>query len=84
MNLPKIIANARNKAGSASKARTSQAKDLSSASSPNAPVAFDAAVLYLLCRLGSWPGLSAEEKAEGCILPCVAYPASDLVLAAQG
>ncbi len=31
-----------------------------------------------------WPGLSAEEKAEGCILPCVAYPASDLVLAAQG
>ena len=27
-----------------------------------------------------WPGLSAEEKAEGFILPCVAYPASDLVL----
>ncbi len=27
-----------------------------------------------------WPGLSAEEKAEGCILPCVAYPASNLVV----
>jgi len=27
-----------------------------------------------------WPGLSAEEKQEGYILPCVAYPASDLVL----
>ncbi|MBA4328236.1 MAG: ferredoxin [Polaromonas sp.] len=41
-----------------------------------------------LCRLASgqvtyrieWPGLSAEEKADGYILPCVAYPASDLVL----
>ena len=41
-----------------------------------------------ICRLASgqvlyhiaWPGLSAEEKAEGYILPCVAYPASDLVL----
>ena len=31
-----------------------------------------------------WPGLSAQEKAEGYILPCVARPASDLVLAAQG
>ncbi len=29
-----------------------------------------------------WPGLLAEEKAEGWILPCAAYPASDLVLAA--
>ncbi len=28
----------------------------------------------------AWPGLSAEEKAEGCILPCVAYPVSDVVL----
>lgn len=28
-----------------------------------------------------WPGLLAEEKAEGWILPCAAYPASDLVLA---
>jgi ferredoxin len=27
-----------------------------------------------------WPGLSAEEKAEGCVLPCVAYPASDVTL----
>jgi len=41
-----------------------------------------------LCRLVSgqvsyrieWPGLSAEEKAEGFILPCVAYPASDVVI----
>ena len=30
-----------------------------------------------------WPGLSAEEKAEGCVLPCVAYPASDVRLQAQ-
>jgi ferredoxin len=43
-----------------------------------------------ICRLHSgrvtyrmeWPGLSAEEKAEGFFLPCVAYPASDLVMAA--
>jgi len=27
-----------------------------------------------------WPGLSAEEKAEGWFLPCVAYPASDLLI----
>jgi ferredoxin len=27
-----------------------------------------------------WPGLSAEEKAEGFILPCVAHPCSDVVL----
>lgn len=41
-----------------------------------------------LCRLASgqvvyrieWPGLSAEEKADGYILPCVAYPVSDLVI----
>ena len=41
-----------------------------------------------ICRLRSgsvtyrmqWPGLSAEEKAEGLFLPCVAYPASDLVM----
>ncbi len=25
-----------------------------------------------------WPGLSAEEKAEGCFLPCVACAVSDL------
>jgi ferredoxin len=28
-----------------------------------------------------WPGLSAEEKSQGYILPCVAHPACDLVLA---
>lgn len=28
----------------------------------------------------AWPGLSAEEKVQGYILPCVAHPASDLVL----
>jgi ferredoxin len=28
-----------------------------------------------------WPGLSAEEKSQGFILPCVAHPESDLVLA---
>ncbi|WP_296445931.1 2Fe-2S iron-sulfur cluster-binding protein [Rhodoferax sp. UBA5149] len=27
-----------------------------------------------------WPGLSLEEKAEGYVLPCVAFPCSDLVL----
>lgn len=31
-----------------------------------------------------WPGLSAEEKAEGFILPCVALPLADLVIAAPG
>ncbi|KVD84630.1 (2Fe-2S)-binding protein [Burkholderia sp. ABCPW 14] len=43
-----------------------------------------------LCRLreGSivyridWPGVSAEEKAEGYILPCVAIAQSDLVIEA--
>lgn len=41
-----------------------------------------------MCRMVSgevtytieWPGLSAEEKAEGFILPCVARPVSDVVL----
>jgi ferredoxin len=41
-----------------------------------------------LCRLQSgqiryrieWPGLSADEKAEGLLLPCVAVALSDLVL----
>ncbi|MGV8894273.1 MAG: 2Fe-2S iron-sulfur cluster-binding protein [Burkholderiaceae bacterium] len=45
-----------------------------------------------ICRLRSgrvsyrieWPGLSAEEKADGFILPCVAYPESDLVIDAPG
>jgi ferredoxin len=27
-----------------------------------------------------WPGLSAEEKAEGYALPCVAFPCSDLTI----
>ncbi len=31
-----------------------------------------------------WPGLSADEKAEGFILPCVAMATSDLVLQAPG
>lgn len=39
-----------------------------------------------MCRLASgqvsyrieWPGLTREEKAEGYILPCVAYPESDV------
>ncbi|HYD63696.1 MAG TPA: 2Fe-2S iron-sulfur cluster-binding protein [Noviherbaspirillum sp.] len=42
-----------------------------------------------MCRLTSgqvsyrieWPGLTREEKAEGFILPCVAYPESDVELA---
>jgi ferredoxin len=29
-----------------------------------------------------WPGLSAEEKAEGYVLPCVAFPCSDVRLKA--
>jgi ferredoxin len=28
----------------------------------------------------AWPGLSAEEKAEGWVLPCVAVADSDVVL----
>ncbi len=44
-----------------------------------------------ICRLHSgqvayrieWPGLSAEEKADGFILPCVAYPLGDVVLQAD-
>jgi ferredoxin len=27
-----------------------------------------------------WPGLSTEEKAQGYVLPCVAYPTGDIVL----
>ena len=30
-----------------------------------------------------WPGLLREEKDEGWILPCVAYPLGDLVVEAQ-
>lgn len=41
-----------------------------------------------ICQLSSgqvayrieWPGLSAEEKREGFILPCVAHARSDLVI----
>ena len=41
-----------------------------------------------ICRLTSgevtyrieWPGLSPDEKREGYFLPCVAYPASDVVI----
>jgi ferredoxin len=33
-------------------------------------------VTYLM----DWPGLSADEKREGWILPCVAYPRADVVL----
>jgi ferredoxin len=31
-----------------------------------------------------WPGLSAEEKAEGWILPCVALPLGDVTLDVPG
>lgn len=31
-----------------------------------------------------WPGLSAEEKRDGYILPCVALPESDVVIHAPG
>lgn len=41
-----------------------------------------------MCRLSSgqvryrieWPGLSADEREEGFILPCVAHPESDVVI----
>ena len=38
------------------------------------------AVRYMI----DWPGLSAEEKAEGFILPCVALPLADLVIDTPG
>ena len=28
----------------------------------------------------AWPGLSLDEKRDGLILPCVAYPLSDVVI----
>ena len=31
-----------------------------------------------------WPGLLPEEKADGWILPCIAYPLSDVVLSRVG
>jgi ferredoxin len=36
----------------------------------------DGAVQYRI----DWPGLSADEKATGWILPCVALPTSDLIV----
>ncbi len=41
-----------------------------------------------ICQLSSgevvyrieWPGLSLEEKRDGFILPCVAFPVSDVVI----
>ena len=32
----------------------------------------------------AWPGLTAEEKAEGWILPCVAHPETDVIIAVPG
>ena len=37
-------------------------------------------VTYLI----DWPGLSADEKREGWILPCAAYPRADVVLQLPG
>ena len=42
--------------------------------------------LLLEGRIGytiEWPGVLPEEKAQGLILPCVAYPQSDVVLQFQ-
>lgn len=61
MNLPKIILQAKNKARSSSNARKPGPEASSSTTNQVAPVEFDAAVLYLLCRLGGWPGLSAAD-----------------------
>lgn len=40
----------------------------------------DGSVAYRI----EWPGLLAEEKAEGWILPCIAYPQGDVVLEHPG
>lgn len=45
-----------------------------------------------MCRLAAgkvsyrieWPGLTREEKAEGLILPCVAYPETDVEIVVPG
>ena len=31
-----------------------------------------------------WPGVTREERAEGCVLPCIAYPEGDVVLQDPG
>ncbi len=31
-----------------------------------------------------WPGLLPEEKAQGAVLPCVAYPENDVCLGGPG
>ena len=31
-----------------------------------------------------WPGLSRDEKLDGWVLPCVAYPRGDITLVAPG
>lgn len=31
-----------------------------------------------------WPGLSSEEMQEGYVLPCVAYPCTDLLISQGG
>ncbi len=44
-----------------------------------------------ICRMASgavtyrmaWPGLSPDEKRDGYVLPCVAYPEGDLTLEAR-
>ncbi len=30
-----------------------------------------------------WPGITAEEQAEGYVLPCIAYPCSDISLSKE-
>jgi ferredoxin len=35
-------------------------------------------------HLIEWPGLSAEEKRDGCVLPCVATPETALRIEAPG
>ena len=27
-----------------------------------------------------WPGITSEEQDDGCVLPCIAFPCSDVVL----
>ena len=30
-----------------------------------------------------WPGITSEEQADGYVLPCIAYPCSNLVLSKE-